>query len=50
VENMPLAVGPFEDGKFKVVKVSSIRRNKAACRSDSLSFSESLVFWAPISS
>jgi elongation factor 1-alpha len=32
VENMPLAVGPFDDGKFKVVKVSSIRRNKAACR------------------
>lgn len=32
VENMTLKVGPFEDGSFKVVKVSSIRRNKAACR------------------
>ena len=31
-ENMPLAVGPFEDGKFRDVHVSSIRRNKAACR------------------
>jgi hypothetical protein len=33
VENMMLAVGPFDDGKFKAVNVSSIRRNKAACRS-----------------
>merc|ERR1711963_1039434 len=32
VENMPLNVGPFEDGSFKTVHVSSIRRNKAACR------------------
>ena len=33
VENMPLLLGPFEDGKFRDVFVSSIRRNKAACRS-----------------
>ena len=32
VEKMPLNVGPFEDGSFKIVHVSSIRRNKAACR------------------
>lgn len=32
VENMPLKVGPFEDGGFRGVTVSSIRRNKAACR------------------
>jgi len=32
VENMALKVGPFEDGSFKQVHVSSIRRNKAACR------------------
>merc|ERR1719219_2320405 len=32
VENMALKVGPFEDGTFKTVHVSSIRRNKAACR------------------
>ena len=32
VENMPLLLGPFEDGKFRDVYVSSIRRNKAACR------------------
>jgi len=32
VENMALKVGPFEDGSFRIVKVSSIRRNKAACR------------------
>ena len=25
-------MGPFEDGSFRAVKVSSIRRNKAACR------------------
>jgi len=32
VENMALKVGPFEDGTFRLVQVSSIRRNKAACR------------------
>lgn len=32
VEKMQLAVGPFEDGKFRDVKVTSIRRNKTACR------------------
>jgi len=32
VEKMPLNVGPFEDGTFRTVHVSSIRRNKAACR------------------
>jgi len=32
VENMALKVGPFEDGSFRQVHVSSIRRNKAACR------------------
>ena len=32
VENMPLNIGPFEDGSFKVVTVSSIKRNRAACR------------------
>ena len=31
-ENMLLAVGPFDDGKFRDVNVSSIRRNKAPCR------------------
>ena len=32
VEGMKLAVGPFDNGKFRDVKVTSIRRNKAACR------------------
>lgn len=32
VEKMNLVVGPFDDGKFRDVQVSSIRRNKAACR------------------
>ena len=32
VEGMNLAVGPFDNGKFRDVKVTSIRRNKAACR------------------
>lgn len=49
VENMPLAVGPFEDGKFKVVQVSSIRRNKAACRLVRAQQSAALAVDIPIS-
>jgi len=32
VENMPLKVGPFDNGSFREVTVSSIRRNRAPCR------------------
>jgi len=32
VENMTLNIGPFDTGGFKSVRVTSIRRNKAACR------------------
>merc|ERR1719495_2952582 len=31
-EGISLNLGPFEDGSFKVVTVSSIKRNRAACR------------------
>ena len=31
-EGMRLQVGPFEDGSFRVVTVTSIKRNRAPCR------------------
>ncbi len=31
-EGMRLNAGPFEDGSFRAVTVTSIRRNRAACR------------------
>ena len=31
-EGMRLKVGPFEDGSFRVVTVTSIKRNRAPCR------------------
>merc|ERR1719495_2373986 len=49
VENMALKVGPFEDGGFKTVKVSSIRRNKAACRLVRAQQSAALALNIPIS-
>jgi GTPase len=49
VENMALKVGPFEDGGFKTVKVSSIRRNKAACRLVRAQQSAALALDLPIS-
>jgi len=49
VENMALKVGPFDDGSFKVVKVSSIRRNKAACRLVRAQQSAALALNIPIS-
>ena len=42
-------VGPFEDGGFKTVKVSSIRRNKAACRLVRAQQSAALALDIPIS-
>ena len=65
VENMPLNVGPFEDGTFRTVhvslhyqkysllhsdpKVSSIRRNKAACRLVRAQQSAALALDIPLS-
>jgi len=31
-EAMRLKLGPFEDGSFRVVTVTSIKRNRAPCR------------------
>ena len=45
----PSKVGPFEDGGFKTVKVSSIRRNKAACRLVRAQQSAALALDLPIS-
>ena len=65
VENMPLNVGPFDDGSFRTVhvsngmmminlsnwsvKVSSIRRNKAACRLVRAQQSAALALDIPLS-
>jgi GTPase len=31
-EGMRLKLGPFEDGSFRLVSVTSIKRNRAPCR------------------
>ena len=49
VENMPLNVGPFDDGSFRTVHVSSIRRNKAACRLVRAQQSAALALDIPLS-
>merc|ERR1719495_1024361 len=49
VENMALMVGPFDDGSFRQVHVSSIRRNKAACRLVRAQQSAALALDIPLS-
>ena len=49
VSSFASKVGPFEDGGFKTVKVSSIRRNKAACRLVRAQQSAALALDIPIS-
>lgn len=49
VENMALKVGPFDDGGFRRVTVSSIRRNKAACRLVRAQQSAALALDIPVS-
>merc|ERR1719495_2608702 len=48
-EGISLNLGPFEDGSFKVVTVSSIKRNRVACRLVRATQSAALAINVPVS-
>jgi len=47
-EGISLNLGPFEDGSFKTVSVSSIKRNRAACRLVRATQSAALAINVPV--
>ena len=48
-EGMTLNLGPFEDGTFRPVIVTSIKRNRAACRLVRATQSAALAIDVPVS-
>ena len=48
-EGMTLKLGPFEDGSFRPVIITSIKRNRAACRLVRATQSAALAIDVPVS-